>query len=308
MKRWFGKSPLLLREYGAFYLFIAPWLVGLLVFILYPLGASLYYSLTNFNGMEMEFIGMANYEKMFSEPLFYTSLWVTFKYVAVVVPLNMIAALALALLMNQQIPLLSFWRTLYFLPSVISGVASAMLWRWVLNPDMGLLNTALSLIGVQGPRWFWDETWALPSYWLMSLWGIGGSMILYLAGLQGVPTAYYEAAELDGANAWQRLTRITIPLISPVLLFTFITNIISSFQIFTQVFVISGQSSGGGLSLGGPNNSTLMYVLYLVSNGIRSNRLGYGSALSWVLLLIIMALTILFMRVSRRVVYYEDAG
>ena len=294
------------REAIAFYAFIGPWIVGMLVFTLYPLVASLYYSLTDFNGAQMNFIGLENYRRMFSEPMFYQSLWVTFRYVSVVVPLNMIAALSLAMLMNQQIPALSFWRTVYFLPSVISGVASAMLWRWVLNPDMGLLNSFLSMVGIQGPRWFWDENWALPSYWLMSLWSVGGSMVIYLAGLQGVPTALYEAAELDGANAWQRLTRITLPMISPVLLFTFITNLITSFQVFTQVFVISGQGAGGGLSLGGPNGATMMYVLYLVSNGIRAARLGYGSALSWVLFVIIMAFTVLFMWVSRRVVYYED--
>ncbi|MBN1260033.1 MAG: sugar ABC transporter permease [Anaerolineae bacterium] len=300
------RRSLALREYAAFYGFVAPWLIGLLVFTLYPLLASLYYSLTDFNGVEMNFIGLENYVKMFSQPLFYQSLWVTVRYAVVVVPLNMVAALALALLMNQQIPLLSFWRTLYFLPSIISGVASAMLWRWILNPDMGLLNSLLMLVNIESPRWFWDERWALPAYWLMSLWSVGGSLVIYLAGLQGVPTALYEAAELDGANAWQRLTRVTLPMISPVLLFSFITNLISSFQIFTQVFVISGQGSGGGISLGGPNNSTLMYVLYLISNGIRSNRLGYGSALSWVLFLIIMALTMLFLRLSQRLVYYED--
>lgn len=299
------KPSLAKRETLAFYGFIAPWVVGLLLFVLYPLLASLYYSFTDFNGVQMNFVGAANYEKMVSEPLFYQSLWVTFKYTAVVVPLNMIAALMLALLMNQQIPLLSFWRTLYFLPSIISGVASAMLWRWILNPDSGLLNAILAMVGIEGPRWFWSEQWALPSYWLMSLWSVGGSLIIYLAGLQGIPSALYEAAELDGANAWNKLTNITLPMISPVLLFSFITNMIVSFQIFTQVFVISNQGAGGGLSLGGPNNQTLMYVLYLVSNGIRSNRLGYGSALSWVLFVIIMAFTMLFMWSSRQVVYYE---
>lgn len=310
MKRLFrrNKPSLAMRETLAFYGFIAPWLIGVLVFTLYPLLASLYYSLTDFNGATMNFVGLDNYAKMFREPLFYQSLWVTFKYAIVVVPLNMVAALAVALLMNQQIPWLSFWRTLYFLPSIISGVASAMLWRWILNPDMGLLNAFLAQVGIQGPRWFWDETWALPSYWLMSLWSVGGSMVIYLAGLQGVPTALYEAAELDGASAWQRLTHITVPMISPVLLFTFITNLITSFQVFTQVFVISGQGSGGGISLGGPNNSTLMYVLYLIANGIRSSRLGYGSALAWVLFVIIMALTLVFMKLSQRVVYYEDDG
>ncbi len=308
MKILFRNRSLAWREAAAFYGFVAPWLLGMLIFTLYPILASFYYSLTDFNGVEMNFIGLENYRRMFTQPLFYQSLQVTIRYTAVVVPLNMIAALALALLMNQQIPLLSFWRTLYFLPSIISGVASAMLWRWILNPDLGLLNTALGMIGITGPRWFWDEAWALPSYWLMSLWSVGGSMVIYLAGLQGVPTALYEAAELDGANAWQRLTRITLPMISPVLLFTFITNFITSFQIFTQVFVISGQGAGGGLSLGGPNNATLMYVLYLVSNGIRANRLGYGSALAWVLFIIIMSLTFVFFKLSQKVVYYEGEG
>jgi len=210
--------------------------------------------------------------------------------------------LAVAILLNQKVPFLSFWRTLYYLPSVISGVAVALLWRWVFNPEYGIANFFLNkLFGIEGPRWFYSEQWAIPSYWIMGLWGIGGPMVIYLAGLQNVPTALYEAAEIDGANAWQRFWNITLPMISPVLLFTLITNLIGSLQAFTQVYVISN-------GLGGPNNATLLYVLYLFLQGFRWFRMGYASALAWVLFFIIVALTALMLRVSRNLVYYESPG
>jgi multiple sugar transport system permease protein len=216
--------------------------------------------------------------------------------------LGIALALAVAVLLNQKVPFLSFWRTIYYLPSVITGVAVALLWKWVLNPQYGLFNYLIfEPLGIEGPRWFWSETWVIPAYWIMGLWGVGGTMVIYLAGLQGVPTALYEAAEIDGASAWQRFWNITIPMISPVILFTLVTNLIFTLQTFTQVYVVSD-------GMGGPSYASLVYVLYLFLNGFRWFRLGYASALAWVLFVIIIVLTILMLRASRNLVYYETPG
>jgi multiple sugar transport system permease protein len=301
LARAWPKSKLARREALAFYAFALPWLIGFLAFTLYPMLASTYYSFTTYNVVEMRWVGLANYQNLIADRKFYWSLWITAKYTLVSVPLNLIAALAVAVMLNQRVPFLSFWRTLYYLPSVITGVAVALLWKWILNPQYGILNyILLQVFGIQGPRWFWSEQWVIPAFWIMGLWGIGGAMVIYLAGLQGVPTTLYEAAEIDGANSWQRFRNITIPMISPVILFTLVTNLIFTLQMFTQVYVIS--------DTGGPNNQSLMYVLYLFQNAFRWFRLGYASALAWVLFIIIIALTYLMLRASRRLVYYETPG
>ncbi len=301
LTRAWPRSRLARREALAFYAFISPWIIGFLAFVLYPMLASTYYSFTTYNVVDMKFVGLQNYINLIHDNKFYWSLWVTAKYTFVSVPLNLVAALMVAILLNQKVPFLSFWRTLYYLPSIITGVAVALLWKWILNPQYGILNyILLKLFHIQGPRWFWSETWVIPSYWIMGLWGIGGTMVIYLAGLQGVPTVLYETAEIDGANTWQRFRNITIPMISPVILFTLVTNLIFTLQMFTQVYVISDQ--------GGPNNASLLYVLYLFQNGFRWFRLGYASALAWVLFVIIIILTYLMLRVSRNLVYYETPG
>ncbi len=302
LARVWPRSKLARREALAFYLFISPWLIGFLAFTLYPMLASVYYSLTVYNVATMKFVGLQNFQELIHDDMFYWSLWVTAKYTLVGVPLGICAALAVAVLLNQKVPFLSFWRTIYYLPSVITGVAVALLWQWVLNPEYGVFNYLIfEPLGIEGPRWFWSETWVIPSYWIMGLWGIGGNMVIYLAGLQGVPTVLYEAAEIDGASSWQRFWKITIPMISPVILFTLVTSLIGSLQMFTQAYVISN-------GLGGPNNASLLYVLYLFLNGFRWFRLGYASALAWVLFVIIIILTALMLRVSRNLVYYETPG
>ena len=298
-KMW-PQTKLSKQEAKWFYIFIMPWLIGFLAFTLYPMVAAAFYSFTEYNVTKMEFVGPQNFKELLTDSNLLISTWVTAKFVLVSVPLNIIAALSVAILLNQNVPLLTFWRTIYYLPSVISGVASALLWRWVMNPQYGLLNFLLGLVGIQGPRWFWSEQWAIPSFWVMGLWGIGGPMVIYLAGLQGVPTALYEAAEIDGANAWQKFRKITVPMISPVILFTFITNMIGAIQVFTQMYVINDN--------GGPNNATLVYVLYLFKNAFRWFRLGYAYALAWVLFIVIGVLTLLMLRASQRVVYYEEPG
>jgi multiple sugar transport system permease protein len=300
--RAWPRTKLARREALAFYVFISPWLIGFLVFTLYPMLASAYYSLTVYNVVDMKFVGIQNFQELIADDLFYRSLWVTAKYTLVGVPLGIIAALTVAVLLNQRVPFLSFWRTIYYLPSVITGVAVALLWKWVLNPQYGLLNHLLfEPLGIEGPRWFWSETWVIPAYWIMGLWGVGGTMVIYLAGLQNVPTALYEAAEIDGASAWQRFFKITIPMISPVILFTLVTNLIYTLQVFTQVYVVSD-------GMGGPGYASLVYVLYLFLNGFRWFRLGYASALAWVLFVIIVVLTLLMLKASQRMVYYEAPG
>lgn len=302
LTRLWPKTKLARREALAFYVFISPWLIGFLAFTLYPMLASAYYSLTVYNVVDMRFVGLQNFQELVADDLFYKSLWVTAKYTFVGVPLGIALALAIAVLLNQRVSFLSFWRTIYYLPSVITGVAVALLWKWVLNPQYGLFNYLMfEPLGIEGPRWFWSETWVIPAYWIMGLWGVGGTMIIYLAGLQGVPTALYEAAEIDGASAWQRFWKITIPMISPVILFTLVTNLIYTLQVFTQVYVVSD-------GMGGPSYASLVYVLYLFLNGFRWFRLGYASALAWVLFLIIIALTLVMLRISRNLVYYETPG
>lgn len=289
------------REMKWFYIFISPWLIGFLVFTIYPMIASAFYSFHNYNIVNIEYVGLANYRELFSDQIFIKSLVVTGTYVLVSVPLSIVAALSVAMLLNQKIPFVSFWRTLYYLPSIISGVASALLWRWIFNGKFGIFNNILAYFGIVGPDWFNSQQWAMPAYWIISLWGIGGSMVIYLAALQGVPTSLYEAAEMDGASPARKFFNITIPMISPVLLYTLITNMISSFQVFTMIYVISG-------GLGGPNYSTMVYVLYLFKNAFQWTRFGYASAIAWVLFIIISVMTVLMIKTLSKRVYYVESG
>lgn len=287
------------REALAFYLLVAPWVVGFLVFQAGPILASLGFSLTRYDVIQPpRWVGLGNFQEMlFNDPLFWQALKVTAYYTLLAVPLGMVVALLLAVLLNQRVPALPFFRTIFYLPSVIAGVAVSLLWIWLLNPTFGLINYGLRvLFGIQGPKWLLSSEWVIPSFVLMSLWGAGVTVIIYLASLQGVPTTLYEAAELDGANRWRRFRHVTIPMISPVILFTFITGMIGAFQVFTQAYIMTG---------GGPNYASLMYSLYIYQNAFRYFRMGYASALAWVLFAIIMALTLLTFRLSSNRVYYE---
>lgn len=288
------------QEALSFYLFITPWLIGFIVFTFGPILASAYFSVTQYQIVHPpEWLGLQNYHELFTDRLFWQSLKVTIYFTALSVPVGIAASLSLAMLLNQRVPFLSVFRTLYYLPSIITGVAVALVFQWILNPEFGLVNYLLSaLFGIRGPGWFYDKTWVIPSYVLLGLWGLGGPMIIYLAALQGVPTELYEAAELDGANVWHRFRNVTLPMISPVILFTFITGIIGSFQAFTQIYVISN-------GRGGPNYGSLVYVLYLFQNAFRNFRMGYASAQAWILFIIIFVLTLLALRAARSRVYYE---
>lgn len=277
------------RRLIAFYLFISPWLIGYLIFTLGPILASGWLSLTNFDGVSSpQFIGTDNYNEIFHNDLFWKSLWVTIYYTLGHVPLSVVGALCLAVLLNQKIPGLSLWRTIFYLPVVTSGVAVALLWSWIFQPSYGLINIFLfEVFGIKGPAWFFSENWAVPAFIIMSLWGIGGPMLIYLAGLQGIPTALYESAEIDGANAFKRFWHITLPMITPVLFFNTVMSLIASFQVFTPAFVITK---------GGPNYASYFYVLYLYQNAFENFRMGYASALAWILFVLILLVTIVMFR------------
>jgi multiple sugar transport system permease protein len=286
------------KEALSFYLFILPWLIGFILFYLGPILASFYFSLTSWDLLTPpKFIGFGNYVKIFSDdPLFLQSLKVTLVYTFSYVPLDLILGLITALLMNRRIRGIGVLRTIYYLPSVLSGVAYVVMWMWMFNPQAGLINTLLSYLGIQGPRWLLDPVWALPSLVFMSLWSVGRSMIIYLAGLQDIPVELYESAAIDGANNWDKFWSITLPLITPSILFNLIFGVIMTFQSFTNVYVATN---------GGPLNSTLFYVLYLYRKAFEHLAMGYASALAWILLVIVFLCTLLIFGTSGKWVFYR---
>ena len=285
------------REMINGYVMLSPWLFGFVVFTLGPMIASLWFSFSEYKVIKPPvWIGLANYRRMFDDALFYKSLSVTLRYTVSAVPLGIISALFVAVLLNFNVWGARVLRTIFYLPSVISGVAVAMVFAWIFNHRFGVLNYIIGLVGIPGPDWLGRRQWALWAFVLMSLWGIGGNMIILLAGLQGVPVSLHEAAEIDGANGWRRFWRITLPMISPAILFVSIMSIIGSFQSFTSAYIMTG---------GGPANATLFYLLYLYRNAFSWFEMGYASALAWVLFAIIMVCTLLSMRVSSSWVHYE---
>jgi multiple sugar transport system permease protein len=296
-----GSRGLSLRSKEALqgYLFASPWLIGLFVFAIGPMCFSLYISFTIYPILTPPvWVGLANYHDLFlADPLFWTSLGNTAYYVVFAVPLGMLGSLMIALLLNRKVRGVTLFRTAYYIPTVISTVPVYILWTWLLDPNAGLINQALGLVGIHGPTWLASPDWSKPSLILMSLWGIGGAtMVIYLAGLQGIPHHLYEAAQIDGAGRLAQVRHITLPLLSPTTLFVLIIGIIGSFQVFTQAWV---------MTQGGPMNTTTFYSYYLYKEGFQYLYMGYASAMAWVLLIIILALTLLNFGLSRRWVYYE---
>ncbi len=287
------------RDTLAFYLCISPWLVGLALFILGPMAASLGISLTRWDLLTPpQYVGLRHYGRLVGgDPLIAQALVVTVTYTAAYLPTEMIGGLTIALLLNQRAPGIGALRAIYYLPSVLSGVAFVVVWMWLLHPDAGLVNQALALVGIQGPRWLVNPKTALLSLWLMSLWGLGRAAILYLAGLKGVPRELYEASVIDGANLWQVFRSVTLPLLTPTLFFNLVLSIISTFQTFTSAYVATN---------GGPLNATLFYVLYLYRQAFEFFNMGYASAMAWALFMLTLALTLLVVRTSPRWVYYES--
>jgi multiple sugar transport system permease protein len=293
-------SRLLRNEYIAFYLFASPWLAGLLLFTIGPMIASFLLSFTDYPVIvPPKWTGFNNYVTMFTDDeLVWQALKVTLLYSLGAIPLTLGASFVVAILMNQQVRGIRGFRTIYYLPAVISGVPVALLWMWILNPEFGMMNNALRMLGIEGPKWLFSTTWVIPSFILMSLWGIGAPMVIFLAGLQGIPAHLYEAAEIDGAGLWSKFWNVTIPMMSPVILFNVILGIIDSFQIFTPAFIMTE---------GGPANASLFYGLYLYNNGFKFFKMGYASALAWLMFAIILVLTLLVFRSSLRWVYYEGS-
>lgn len=287
------------------YLFISPWIIGFLLLTAGPMMYSMYLSFTSATLLSPpQWSGFDNYEKMFiDDSLSFVSFWNTMYYVIFSVPLGLVLSLILAVLLNQKLKGMSIFCTIFFLPSITNMVAVSVLWLWIFNPEVGLLNGALEKLGIEGPLWLQSETWAKPALILMSLWGIGGGVIIFLSALQGVPQELYEAAELDGASPHRKFFHVTLPMISPAIFFSLIMSIIGSFQVFTQAFVMTSSAQPG--SEGGPNNATLFFVLYLYKKAFQEFKMGYASSLAWALFIVILIFTVVQMKLSKRWVYYE---
>jgi len=281
------------REEFEFYVGISPWLIGLLLFTGGPILASFVISFTEWRLLSPpEWVGLANYvELLTKDKAAWTAFGNTLYYTGLSVPLSVVTSLFVALLLNQKVRGTNIFRTLFYLPTVTSGVAMALLWMWLLNPEFGLVNLALHLVGIKGPAWLFDPAWAKPALVLMSLWSIGSSMVIFLAGLQGMPQHLYDAAKIDGANQWQEFWNVTLPMLTPTILFVLVVSIIGSFQTFTNVYIMTE---------GGPGWSTLMYGLYLYRNAFEYLKMGYAASLAWILFLVILVLTVLQLLGARR--------
>ncbi|HVL26130.1 MAG TPA: sugar ABC transporter permease [Thermomicrobiales bacterium] len=288
------------RKVGVGLAFISPWIVGFVGFTVYPLLSSLYYSMTDYNLFSSpEWVGLENYRTvLIDDHLFRTALWNTLFVTVLGVVLGLLTSLPIALLLNTQVPGVTIYRAIYFLPSIVPVVAAAILWKWIFNANYGLLNAGLSLLHLPQPAWLADPSWIKPALVMMSLWGVGAPVILYLAALQDVPRQLYEVADLDGATFLQKTWNITLPMISPVILFNTIIAVIGWLQYFSESFIIT-------TGTGGPANAALFYVLYLYQRAFRDLQMGYASALAWLLFVVTLAITLVILRLSRRLVYYE---
>ena len=280
--------------------FISPWILGFLAFTIYPLLASFYYSFTDFSLFgSPKWIALTNYAKLFADPKFFKSFGNTIIFSVFVVPASIVLAMGLAILLNNNLRGNSVYRALIFMPSVVPAVASAVVWIWILNPQWGLLNGLLRMLNLQGPPWLSSPDWAKPALLIVTLWMIGSDMVLYLAGLQEIPLDYYEAAELDGAGAWQKTIYIIVPLLTPIVFFHLINAFIWSFQYFSIPFIFGGVT-------GQPADSLLFYSIYLYQNAFAYLKMGYASAMAWLLFLLVMACTVVILRTSKRWVNYGN--
>ncbi|MHB1462577.1 MAG: carbohydrate ABC transporter permease [Armatimonadota bacterium] len=280
-------------------LFCLPSIIGLALFTAFPILASFYFSFCNYDGLNpAKWIGPANYERLLTDPLVKVSLYNTFYYAIIAVPLGIVVAYILALLLNQKVRGMALFRTLFFLPSIVPTVASSVLWLWILNPQYGLINAIIEKVTHHaGPGWMSDPNLAKWGLIMMSTWGVGGSMLIFLAGLQNVPQDLLDAAEVDGASAWYKLWHVTIPMTSPQIFFNLIMGMIASLQYFTQAFVMSG-------GMGTPADSTLFFALYLFKNAFMDFKMGYASAMAWLLFVVTLALTLGIFKSTDKHVYY----
>ncbi|MDR0909875.1 MAG: sugar ABC transporter permease [Spirochaetaceae bacterium] len=289
----FAKSKGVRKDFWIAMIFIAPWIIGTLWFTVGPIIYSFYYSLTEYKIFSApEFIGFRNYKNLFEDALFWRSLQNTLFMVAVGVPLTLITALVISLLLNsKQLRNFSFFRVAYFLPTLVPLIINCILWVWLLNYDNGMINALLRLIGIQGPSWLGDPGWSKPGLILMTVWGCGNVIIIFLAGLQDIPESLYESADIEGANFVQKSLHITIPMLSPVILYNAVTLVIAAFQQFAEPFTMTE---------GGPNRSTLLYSLYLYQNAFQFMKMGYASAMAWILLVIALAVIFLLFKGQKK--------
>lgn len=291
------RAGLIRWQTGSFYLFISPWLVGFILFTLGPMIYSIYISLTTWSlTTPPEWVGLQNYVDAANDVRLRQALVITFVFAFISVPLNVVLSFMVSLLMNMKLRGIYFFRTFFYLPLLVSGVAQAVLFSRIFDPNTGVINTFLRLFGIEGPLWLLDPNWALTAVIIMTLWTVGGNMIIYLAGLQDIPPYLYEAAEIDGATAIQKFRFITVPQMTPILFFNVITGVIGALQTFTPGYIFGK---------GGPGNSLLFYVYYLFTNAFNYFKMGYASALAWILFIIVMVLTLIIFRTSRSWVYYE---
>jgi multiple sugar transport system permease protein len=294
-------SPIRWRNLRNGLLFISPWLAGFLCFTLFPFVASLYFSFCDYDILSPpHWIGLANYRELVTDdPYFAKALYNTLYYTVFAVPIGILFSVAIALLLNMKVVAVPAYRTIYYLPSIVPIVATSVLWMWLLNPQYGLVNAALGALRLPEPGWISDPDWSKPSLVLMSIWGVGGSIVIYLAGLQDVPVELYEAAEIDGAGPWQRVRFVTLPMLSPVIFFNLVMGLIGSMQYFTQAYV---------MTQGGPVDSTLFYSLYLFRRAFTYLDMGYASAMAWLLFIFIMVLTVFTFKTASRWVHYAGEG
>jgi len=280
------------------WLFVSPWFIGFLAFTAWPFLQSLYLSFTRYNIVTpAKWVGAANYRMLLTEDeRFWKSAIVTLKFAAISVPLAIVAGVILALLLNSEVKGIAWFRTIFYLPSIVPTVATSVVFIWLLNPNIGLINRLLGVFGVQGPAWLNTSPWAFYSLLIMAMWGVGGSMVIYLAGLKDIPNYLYEAATLDGATPLQKLSKVTLPMLTPVIFFNLVMGIIGSFQYFTQAYVMTPN--------GGPDDSTLFYSLYLYQRAWKYLDMGYASAMAWMLFLVIVVLTALVFQTQKRWVHY----
>jgi len=292
-----GISRLTVRDAIDGYLFIMPWILGFILFTAFPMGFSFLLTLMDWDLLgSQSWAGLSNYLQATSDPLVGVSLYNTGYFTVFSVPLRLAIALAGALLLNASVRGLSFFRTAFYLPTIVPAVASVILWMWIFNPSMGLLNMGMSALGLPKQDWLWDVGLSKPSLILMTLWTTGNVMIIFLAGLQAIPNHLYEAAKIDGAGGWSQFRHVTLPMLSPSILFNLVMGIIYSFQVFTSAFL---------MTKGGPLNSTLFTVLYLYQAAFERFQMGYGSAIAWLLFVIILVFTILQWKLADVWVYYE---
>lgn len=299
-----GRLTLRRRRFLWGMLFVSPWIVSTLGLVLYPMSLSLYYSFTNYDIVgTSQWVGLTNYQELLHDPEFKQSLENTMYLVVVMVPLSLVASLGYALLLNLAVFGQRFFRTVLYLPQMVPTVAGAILWIWVLNPTYGLVNTALGWLHIAGPLWLNSISWSKPSIVLMNLWGVGGAGVIFLAGLQGISPSLVDAARVDGANAWQRFRHVTVPALSPLILFNAIMGVLGAMQYFTQAFIMGGGDTGGAsIGLG---NSLQFAVVYLYEVAFADLRVGYASAIGWVLFIMTLAVIGVLLRVSARWVFYE---